>query len=329
MVLPAGRLKEVGFPLYFGFYSYFGTTSCTGPHTCEHSRVSLRSVPQTSCYMQALTARSTVSSNVCYNGPRAGLNYNDGFFGGYDVSHNLLFNHVRETADHGPFNSWDRQPYLTDNGVRDGFPPRAKPPGLGHASLIARQSHVHHNFIINGYSGVWAIDHDDGSQRYNDTANLMVWGGCKNFLGNSKSCDHNTMVYPGRDDRSLVWVRPQLPPASPTPTPDTVASGPSFVTPVFFFSMNRSADQPTAVTGQWLLVNHQVRAVLSSKRWCPRLFVFTSALLGHPPDAAGSYRAVDVTGADTTRCHMRRGWGVPTGPTVVPGSPSVVPLRTR
>jgi hypothetical protein len=27
---------------------------------------------------------------------------------------NLLFNYVRETSDHGPFNSWDRQAYLTD-----------------------------------------------------------------------------------------------------------------------------------------------------------------------------------------------------------------------
>lgn len=28
---------------------------------------------------------------------------------------------VRETGDHGPLNSWDRQPYWTLNGVDDGF----------------------------------------------------------------------------------------------------------------------------------------------------------------------------------------------------------------
>lgn len=27
------------------------------------------------------------------------------------------------------------------------------------------------------------FDHDDGSQFFNDTANLMVFGGCKNYLG--------------------------------------------------------------------------------------------------------------------------------------------------
>lgn len=37
---------------------------------------------QTSCFAQALAANSTVVDNVCYNGPRAGINYNDGFGGG-------------------------------------------------------------------------------------------------------------------------------------------------------------------------------------------------------------------------------------------------------
>ena len=31
----------------------------------------------------------------------------------------------------------------------------------------------------------------------NDTHNFMVWGGCKNFLGNSKHCAHNVIVHPG------------------------------------------------------------------------------------------------------------------------------------
>ena len=102
------------------------------------------------------------------------------------MSGNLLFNHVRETGDHGPFNSWDRQPYFTLNGVSDGWNASIKASvGINNASAsyIAAQSYISGNFIINGYNGVWSIDHDDGSQRYNDSANLMVWGGCKNFLG--------------------------------------------------------------------------------------------------------------------------------------------------
>jgi hypothetical protein len=151
---------------------------------------------QTSCYFQALTANTTLKDNVCYNGPRAGVNFNDGFGGNNMMTGNLIFNQVRETGDHGPFNSWDRQPYLTMNGVNDGYSVAAKG---GHAgsSIVKAQCHIAKNFIINGYNGVWAIDHDDGSQFYNDTSNVMVWGGCKNYRGNSKSCDHNTILYPG------------------------------------------------------------------------------------------------------------------------------------
>jgi hypothetical protein len=39
------------------------------------------------------------------NGPRAGINWNDGFAGNNRVEGNLVFNMVRETGDHGPFNS--------------------------------------------------------------------------------------------------------------------------------------------------------------------------------------------------------------------------------
>merc|ERR1712139_561970 len=76
---------------------------------------------QTSCFFQAISANTSLEDNICYNGPRAGVNFNDGFGGGNHMRGNLLFNHVRETGDHGPFNSWDRQPYVTTNGVDDGF----------------------------------------------------------------------------------------------------------------------------------------------------------------------------------------------------------------
>ena len=52
------------------------------------------------------------------------------------------------------------------------------------------------------YNGVWTIDHDDGSQYWNDTRNVMLWGGCKNYLGNHKSCDHNVIIHPGIEARS-------------------------------------------------------------------------------------------------------------------------------
>ena len=49
---------------------------------------------ETSCYMQAVTALATVRNNVCYNGPRAGVSLNDGFFGGTVMEGNVIFNMV-------------------------------------------------------------------------------------------------------------------------------------------------------------------------------------------------------------------------------------------
>lgn len=68
-----------------------------------------------------------MEGNIFFNGPRSGININDGFGGGNVFQFNLLFNWVRETSDHvkdrlkqGPFNSWDRMPFLTE--IYDGTP---------------------------------------------------------------------------------------------------------------------------------------------------------------------------------------------------------------
>ena len=57
---------------------------------------------------------------------------------------------VRETGDHGPFNSWDRQVYVTK--VRNGT-----------ASVIKEWDYIHNNMIIANYNGQEGIDNDDGS----------------------------------------------------------------------------------------------------------------------------------------------------------------------
>ena len=40
-----------------------------------------------------------MSGNVFFNGPRAGINANDGFGGGDEISHNLVFSTCRESGD--------------------------------------------------------------------------------------------------------------------------------------------------------------------------------------------------------------------------------------
>ena len=74
--------------------------------------------PSLSCYIavvavfQAKSCETTFERNILFNGPRAGINLNDGFGGGSKISQNLIFNFCRESGDHGPINSWNRQPYV-------------------------------------------------------------------------------------------------------------------------------------------------------------------------------------------------------------------------
>lgn len=68
---------------------------------------------QSSAFFQAKSCENNVSHNVLFNGPRAAINLNDGFGGGGTISGNAIWNQCRETGDHGPINSWDRQPFLT------------------------------------------------------------------------------------------------------------------------------------------------------------------------------------------------------------------------
>ena len=137
-----------------------------------------------SSYRQSFTSQTELIGNVFFNGPRAGINFNDGFGGGHFLRNNLVFNQVRETVDHGPFNSWDRVPYLTK--VRYGNIP----------SLTPVQTNITRNFLIGNYHSRWPLDHDDGSSYYCDTFNYLVYGGYKNYWGHSKVVESNVYIYP-------------------------------------------------------------------------------------------------------------------------------------
>ena len=87
---------------------------------------------QSSFWFQAASMHSHIERNVHFNGPRAGLNFNDGLGGGDVIEGNLLTNCVRESGDHGPW-------------VRPIDPP--PPPGPRAADRAAEfmgQGPVHH-----------------------------------------------------------------------------------------------------------------------------------------------------------------------------------------
>ncbi|UJR20272.1 hypothetical protein I4U23_023403 [Adineta vaga] len=141
-------------------------------------------VKQSSPVLISVSRNVRVMGNLMFNMPRAGVNINDGYYGNHTISGNVIFNSVRETSDHGPINTWDRQPYLTDS-VESGIP-----------SLWQHESYIHHNVLFNNYNSFYPIDHDDGSCFYEDSYNFQVYGGKKNYLGHSKTDHHEIYVYP-------------------------------------------------------------------------------------------------------------------------------------
>eukprot|EP00928_Gymnodinium_smaydae_P024558 TRINITY_DN19838_c1_g1_i1.p1 TRINITY_DN19838_c1_g1~~TRINITY_DN19838_c1_g1_i1.p1 ORF type:complete len:805 (-),score=72.35 TRINITY_DN19838_c1_g1_i1:236-2650(-) len=188
--------ENTGFPYYTPNTNFpqAGVDGTDGNHPRYNSilRNTAREVglyeKQSSFYMQAKTAQSTISGNVFFNGPRAGINFNDGFGGGDVLSYNLVFSTCRESGDHGPFNSWDRQPFLTT--VRTGQP-----------SMILEWRELHHNFFIDNYSPQEDIDNDDGSAYYKSHHNFLVYGGqgMKNdFGGHDNRHYDNIYAYTGQ-----------------------------------------------------------------------------------------------------------------------------------
>ena len=94
--------------------------------------------------------------------------FNDGFGGGDEVVENVLFNTCRESADHGPINSWDRQPFLTT--VRTGAP-----------STQMAWRVITRNVVIANYGGSKEVDNDDGSLFYRIHHNFMAYGWAQKF----------------------------------------------------------------------------------------------------------------------------------------------------
>jgi len=57
----------------------------------------------------SMSHKITASHNTIYNCPRAGICINDGTWGGHLIEFNDIWETVRETGEHGPFNSWGRE----------------------------------------------------------------------------------------------------------------------------------------------------------------------------------------------------------------------------
>jgi hypothetical protein len=143
----------------------------------------------------------TVRHCSIYDMPRAGINIGDGCWGGHVVEWCDVFDTVKETGDHGSFNSWGRDRWweLKDVGMNDLL---SKEATKDLVLLDCVQQNVLRNNRWRCDHG-WDIDLDDGSSNYWIHDNLCLSGGIKNREGYLRIDENNIMV--GNSFHPHVW----------------------------------------------------------------------------------------------------------------------------
>jgi hypothetical protein len=133
----------------------------------------------------------TVSHCSIYDVPRAGINIGDGCWGGHVIEYCDIFDTVKETGDHGSFNSWGRDRWWDLKDVDLNTVVDSTDPDL--PRLDAVKPTILRNNRWRCDHG-WDIDLDDGSSNYIITNNLCLNGGIKNREGFYRVVDNNIMV---------------------------------------------------------------------------------------------------------------------------------------
>ncbi len=147
----------------------------------------------------SMSSGITVGHCSIYDTPRAGINIGDGCWGGDVVENCDVFDTVRETGDHGSFNSWGR-----DRNWDASHPPAEKTVG-GEKHFVfmdAVAPIVLRNSRWRCDHG-WDIDLDDGSSNFEIYNNLCLHGGLKNREGYGRIVSNNIMV--GNSFHPHVW----------------------------------------------------------------------------------------------------------------------------
>jgi len=157
--------------------------------------------------MISMAEEITVSHNTIYQCPRAAICINDGCWGGHLIEYNDAFNTVRESGDHGPFNSWGRDRWwkTSYNGGRD-LETFAKARSKLDNYKVTQ---IRYNRFSHPGGHSWGIDLDDGSSNYHVYSNLCLGMGIKLREGFYRRVENNIIIHgffgfhiwlPGCDD---------------------------------------------------------------------------------------------------------------------------------
>ena len=137
-----------------------------------------------------LAQNITVSHCSIYDMPRSGVNIGDGCWGGHVIEFCDIFDTVKETGDHGSFNSWGRDRYWVPDvkTINDRVKQVPELPRLDAVKPIILRNNrwrCDHG---------WDIDLDDGASYYLITSNLCLNGGIKNREGYARDVENNILV---------------------------------------------------------------------------------------------------------------------------------------
>ncbi len=133
--------------------------------------------------------RITVRHCTIHGTARAGLCINDGTWGGHVIADCDIWDTIRETGEHGPFNSWgrDRMWFKEGNLQKALVALDALDPTIIRHNRIA-------NYRPSISAGNWTIDLDDGSSRYEITENLSLGSTLKLRDGFARTVWNNIFV---------------------------------------------------------------------------------------------------------------------------------------
>ena len=212
-----GDPAAVRSPLFFGGHGKerqnIGEIDRTpGPLTANYPADSLvedclihetgRVEKQTAPIQISMSESITVRHCSIYGVPRAGINIGDGTWGGHTIEFCDIFDTVKETGDHGSFNSWGRDRWWGLEGID--LNALATPEQRALPFLDARKTTILRNNRWRCDHG-WDIDLDDGSSNYRIVDNLCLHGGLKLREGFGRTVENNILVDNGFHPH--VWFK--------------------------------------------------------------------------------------------------------------------------
>jgi parallel beta-helix repeat protein len=153
---------------------------------------------QSAGILLSMTMDNTISRNTVFKVPRAGICMNDCSWSGNVFEHNDVFDTVRETADHGPFNSWGKDRYWIWDNHRGNH--KANPDAKKHCMIDAmKPNHVRNNRFSHPPFSThsFGIDLDDGSTNFRIYDNLTLGCTIKFREGFKRTVENNIFICMG------------------------------------------------------------------------------------------------------------------------------------